>query len=104
MDKDSAKMEGLLKDSSRACKEAAAVTTVWVHNTHHSLQKQEFRGEWLRQEVKEQKKEVQTLTVEGRCIQRNHDRYEERLKQLEKLVCKQEQALVELGRRWDSEF
>ena len=88
MDKDGVRMEGLLKDSSRACKEAAAVTTVWVHNTHHSLQKQELRWECLRQEVKEQTKEIHTLTVEGRCIQRNHDRYEERLKQLEQLVCK----------------
>ena len=68
VDKDSARMEGLLKDSSRACKEAAAVTTVWVHNTHHSLQRQEFRWEWLRQEVREQKKEVQTLTVEETTI------------------------------------
>ena len=104
MDKDSAKIEGLLKDLSRACKEAAAVATVWVRNTHHSLQRQEFRWEWLRQEVKELKEEVQTLIVEGRCIQQNHDRYEERLKQLEKLAGKHEQVLAEQGKRCETEL
>ena len=97
-------MEGLLRDSSRACKEAAAVATVWVRDTHHSLQKQEFRWEWLRQEVREQKREVQDLVVEGRCMQQNHDKYEERLKQLEKLVSQLEQALAELGKKCESEF
>ena len=95
-------MEGLLRNLSRACKEAAAVTTIWVRNTHHSLQRQEFRWEWVKQEVREQKKEIQNLIVESHCTQKNHDRYEERLRQLENLVCKQEQALVEQGKRCEN--
>ena len=85
----------MLRNSSRACKEAAAVTTVWVCNTHHSLQRQEFRWEWIKQEVREQKTEL-------RCMQNNQGRYEERLRQLENLVCKQERALVEQGSRCES--
>ena len=92
----------MLKNSSKACKEAAAVTTVWVRNTHQSLQRQEFRWEWVRQEVRDQKTEIQTLMVDARCLQNNQSKYEERLKQLEGLVCKQERALVEQGRRWES--
>ena len=92
----------MLKNSSKACKEAAAVMTVWVRNTHQSLQRQEFRWEWVRQEVKDQKTEIQTLMVDAGCLQNNQSKYEERLKQLEDLVCKQERALVEQGRRWES--
>ena len=92
----------MLRNSSKACKEAAAVTTVWVRNTHQSLQRQEFRWEWVRQEVREQKTEIQALMVDTRCLQNNQSKYEERLKQLEELVCKQERALVEQGRKWES--
>ena len=95
-------MEGMLKNSSRACREAAAGMTAWVRNTHHSLQRQEFRWEWVKQEVKDQETEIQTLMVDVRCMQNNQRRYEERLRQLESLVCKQEQALVEQGRRCES--
>ena len=96
-------MERLLEDSSRACKEVAAVTTGWVHNTHHSLQLQELRWECLRQEVKGQAKEILALTVEGHCIQRNQNRCEEKLKQLEQLVREQERTLTELRMKWESE-
>ena len=48
-------MERLLEDSSRVCKEVAAVNTGWVHNTPHSLQLQELRRECLKQGVKEQR-------------------------------------------------
>ena len=97
-------MEGLLEDASRVYKEVAAVTTVWVHNTHHSLQLQELRWECLGQEVKGQVKEIQALTVEGRCMQRNQDRCEEKLKQLERLISEQERALTELKTKWEGEL
>ena len=83
-------MEGTLKNSSRACREAAAVTIAWVRNTHHSLQRQEARWEWVKQEVKDQETEIQTLMVDVRCMQNSQDLHEERLRQLESLVCKQE--------------
>ena len=97
-------MEGLLRSSSKACKEAAAVTSVWIRDTHHSLQKQELRWECLRQEVREQKKEVRNLVVEGQGIRQNHDKHEERLQQLENLVSQKGQALVELNTKCESEF
>ena len=80
------------------------MTTVWIRDTHHPLQKQEFRWECLRQEVREQKKEVQNFVMEGQCIRQNHDRHEERLQQLEKLVSQQGLALVELRTKYENEF
>ena len=74
------------------CKEVAVVITGWVHNTRHSLQLQELRRECLKQGVKEQAKGILALTVEGRCIQQNQNRCEEKLKQLEQLVKKQERT------------
>ena len=97
-------MERLLEDASKVYREVAATTTAWVHNTHHSLQLQKLRWECLGQEVKGQAKEIQALTVEGRCMQRNQDRCEEKLKQLEQLISEQERALTELRTKWESEL
>ena len=95
-------MEVTLKDSSRACRETSAVTIAWVRNTHQSLQRQEARWEWVKQEIKDQETEIQTLMVDVRCVQNSQELQEERLRQLESLVCKQERALVEQGKRCES--
>ena len=70
---DKSKMEELLKNSSKACKAAAAVTSEWIRDTHRSLQKQELRWESLKQEVRSQQKEVQNLAVEAQGRKQEHE-------------------------------
>ena len=76
---DKSKMEELLKNLSKACKAAAAVTSEWIRDTHRSLQKQELRWECLKLVVRGQQKEVQNLAVEGQGRKQKYDKHEERL-------------------------
>ena len=91
-----------MKNSSKACKAAAAVTSEWIRDTHRSLQKQELRWECLKQEVRGQQKEVQNLVVEGQDRKQEHDKHEERLQLLENLVLQQGRALAELRAKCES--
>ena len=94
-------MEVTLRDSSKAFKEISLVTVAWLKDTHQSLQRQETRWERVKQEVQDQETEIQTLTVDIRCVQNSYELQEERLKRLEGIVRKQEQALLTQGRRWE---
>ena len=104
MDQRRVKMERLLEDASKAYREVAATTTAWIRNTHHWMQLQKFRWVCLERAVRERAVGIQNLTVEGRCMQRNQDRCEEKLKQLEQLISEQGRALTELRTKWEDEL
>ena len=76
------KMEESLRESSKACKTAAAVLAKWIRDTHRTLLKLEPRCEGLKQEVRSQQKGAQNLTV----VVVDH---EDRVELLEKIVLRQ---------------
>ena len=88
------KMEESLRESSKACKTAAAVLAKWIRDTHRTLLKLELWCDGLKQEVRSHQKGAQNLTA----VVVDH---EDRAERLEKIVLQQGLALVELRAKYE---
>ena len=87
-------MEAVFRDSSKAFKEISFITVAWLKDTHHSVQEQEARLEQIEQDTQDQGKEIQATVMDIYCIQTNYELHEERLEQLERIVCSHEKSLL----------
>ena len=84
----------MFRDSSKAFKEISFITVAWLKDTHHSVQEQEARLEQIKQDTQDQGKEIQATVMDIYCIQTNYELHEERLEQLERIVCSHEKSLL----------
>ena len=87
-------MEATLRDSSKAFREISFIAVAWLKDTHYSVQKQEARLEQVKQDTRDQGREIHANTADIGCIQTNYKLHRERLERLEGIVHSQEQALL----------
>ena len=83
------RMEESLRESSKACKIAAAVIAEWIRDTQRSLQKQRLWRDSIEQEVRNQQERIRNLA--GVVVD-----HEDRLQLLKRVVRQEGRALVEL--------
>ena len=76
-------MEATLRDSSKAFREISFIAAAWLKDTHHSVQKQETRLEQVKQDARDQGREIHANTADISCMQTNHKLHGERLERLE---------------------
>ena len=87
-------MEATLRDSSKAFREISFIAAAWLKDTHHSIQTQEARLEQVKQDARDQEREIQANTADIGCMPTSHELHGERLKRLEGIVHSQEQVLL----------
>ena len=78
-------MEAMLRGSSKAFREISFLAAAWLKETHHSLQKQEVRLEQVKQDARDQGREVHANATDISCMQMNQRLHRERLERLESL-------------------
>ena len=89
----------MLRDSSKAFREISFMAVAWLKDTHYSVQKQEARLEQVKQDTRDQGREIHANTAGLSCMQTNYKLHGKRLERLEGIVHSQEQALLSQERK-----
>ena len=89
----------MLRNSSEAFREISFIAAAWLKGTHYSIQAQEAKLEQVKQDVRDQEREVQANTADISCMQTNHKLRGERRERLEGIDHSQGQALLAQERR-----
>ena len=89
----------MFRDSSKAFREISFIAVAWLRDTHHSVQVQEARLEQVKQDTRDQGREIHANIADIGCIQTNYELHGERLERLEGIVSSHERALLAQEKR-----